>query len=59
MSFGSMASEAMSSMSSMMSSMVPDMIQTTEDQFGLSMVQGVMNIAKTIGNDIEDDSKKQ
>jgi hypothetical protein len=58
MSFGGMASEAMSSMSSMMS-MVPAMIQTAEDQFGLSMVQSVLNIAKTIGNDIEDDSKKQ
>jgi hypothetical protein len=59
MSFGSMASEASGMMSGMMSSMAPVMIDATEDQVGMSMMQSVLDIAKTAGNDIEDDSKKQ
>jgi hypothetical protein len=59
MSFGGMASEAQGMMSGMMSAMVPTMISAAEDQVGMDMVQSVLNIAKTAGNDIEDDSKKQ
>jgi len=54
-----MASEASGMMSGMMDAMIPVMITATEDQAKMSMVQSVLNIAKTAANDIEDDSKKQ
>jgi len=58
MSFGAAASSAMGDMSNAMGAMMPVMEQAGQDQVDMSMVQSVLNIAKTAASDCEDASKK-
>lgn len=58
MSFGAAASSALGDMKNAMGAMMPVMEQAGQDQVDMSMVQSVLNIAKTAASDCEDASKK-